>query len=126
MLKRVQIPDVLPGDLLLGSNFSLIAGDFEDIYGQQGGEADPDEPSPGPLAWDAVLTCFFIYLLSFLYCGTNLTHATALPWRAGCSFRRRRRRHGEQRRRRQTKAVYQQCEETDTGSRGVVPSICVQ
>jgi hypothetical protein len=58
MLKRVQIPDVLPSDLPSGSNFSLVAGDFEDVYGQQGGEADPDEPSAG--LWDAVLTCFFI------------------------------------------------------------------
>jgi carnosine N-methyltransferase len=58
MLKHVQIPDVLPSDLPPGSNFSLVAGDFEDVYGQQGGEADPDEPSAG--LWDAVLTCFFI------------------------------------------------------------------
>ena len=58
MLKRVQIPDVLPSDLPSGSNFSLVAGDFEDIYGQQSAEADPDEPSAG--LWDAVLTCFFI------------------------------------------------------------------
>ncbi|KAH9996103.1 N2227-domain-containing protein [Russula vinacea] len=41
-----------------GSNFSLVAGDFEEVYGQRDDEADPDEPSAGP--WDAVLTCFFI------------------------------------------------------------------
>ena len=58
MLKRVQIPDVLPSGLPPGSNFSLVAGDFEDVYGQQDGDADPDEPSAG--LWDAVLTCFFI------------------------------------------------------------------
>jgi carnosine N-methyltransferase len=58
MLKRVQIPDVLPSDLPKGSKFSLVAGDFEEVYGQQDGEANPDEPSAGP--WDAVLTCFFI------------------------------------------------------------------
>lgn len=58
MLKRVQIPDVLPSNLPPGSNFSLVAGDFEEVYGQQGGDADPDEPSTG--LWDAVLTCFFI------------------------------------------------------------------
>ncbi|KAH9997135.1 N2227-domain-containing protein [Russula vinacea] len=58
MLKRVQIPDVLPSDLPRGSNFSLVAGDFEEVYGQRDDEADPDEPSAGP--WDAVLTCFFI------------------------------------------------------------------
>jgi carnosine N-methyltransferase len=58
MLKRVQIPDVLPSDLPPGSNFSLVAGDFEEVYGRQDGDADPDEPSAG--LWDAVLTCFFI------------------------------------------------------------------
>ena len=58
MLKRVQIPDVRPSDLPRGSNFSLVAGDFEEVYGQRDDEADPDEPSAGP--WDAVLTCFFI------------------------------------------------------------------
>jgi len=58
MLKRVQIPDVLPSDLPPWSNFSLVAGDFEEVYGQQDGESDPNEPSAGQ--WDAVLTCFFI------------------------------------------------------------------
>lgn len=58
MLKRAQIPDVLPSDLPRGSNFSLVAGDFEEVYGQQDGDADPNEPSAG--LWDAVLTCFFI------------------------------------------------------------------
>jgi len=58
MLKRVQIPDVLPSDLPPGSNFSLVAGDFEEVYGQQDGELDPNEPSAGQ--WDAILTCFFI------------------------------------------------------------------
>lgn len=58
VLKRVQIPDVLPSDLPPGSNFSLVAGDFEEVYGQQDANADPDEPSEG--LWDAVLTCFFI------------------------------------------------------------------
>ncbi|KAI0301377.1 N2227-domain-containing protein [Russula brevipes] len=58
MLKRVQIPDVLPSDLPQGSNFSLVAGDFEEVYGQQDADPDPNGPSAGP--WDAVLTCFFI------------------------------------------------------------------
>ena len=64
VLKRVQIPDVLPSDLPPGSNFSLIAGDFEEVYGQQDGNEDPDEPSAG--VWDAVLTCFFIDTVSAL------------------------------------------------------------
>ena len=66
MLKRVQIPDVLPSDLPSGSNFSLVAGDFEDIYGQQSAEADADEPSAG--LWDAVLTCFFIDTVTICTC----------------------------------------------------------
>ncbi|KAH9955366.1 N2227-domain-containing protein [Russula dissimulans] len=58
VLKRVQIPDVLPSDLPPGSNFSLVAGDFEEVYGRQDDEEDTDEPSSG--LWDAVLTCFFV------------------------------------------------------------------
>ncbi|KAF5367133.1 hypothetical protein D9758_003878 [Tetrapyrgos nigripes] len=54
MLRAISIPDVLP-NLPAGSNFSLVAGDFEEIYG---GKADPDEPQSG--LWDAVMTCFFI------------------------------------------------------------------
>ncbi|TFK32167.1 N2227-like protein-domain-containing protein [Crucibulum laeve] len=55
MLHAVSIPDVLPSALPAGSDFSLVAGDFEEIYG---GETDPDEPQSGQ--WDAILTCFFI------------------------------------------------------------------
>ena len=75
MLKRVQIPDVLPSDLPPGSNFSLVAGDFEEVYGQQDREADPDEPSAG--LWDAVLTCFFIDTVTSLFLASlNESHAT--------------------------------------------------
>ena len=85
MLKRVQIPDILPSDLPPGSNFSLVAGDFEDIYGQQGGEADPDEPSAG--LWDAVLTCFFIDTVTIctLSCTVGRTLVTLLH--AGKKYR---------------------------------------
>ena len=71
MLKRVQIPDVLPSDLPPGSNFSLVAGEFEEVYGRQDGGADPDEPSAG--LWDAVLTCFFIdtVIIRSLSCTTE-------------------------------------------------------
>jgi len=51
----VSIPDVSPSALPPSANFSLVAGDFEEIYG---GESDPDEPQAGE--WDAVMTCFFI------------------------------------------------------------------
>ena len=76
MLKRVKIPDVLPSDLPPGSNFSLVAGDFEEVYGQQDGEADPNEPSAG--TWDAILTCFFIDTVRVLFsrCSTPDVHAT--------------------------------------------------
>ncbi|KAH6903305.1 N2227-like protein-domain-containing protein [Coprinopsis sp. MPI-PUGE-AT-0042] len=55
ILRPIRIPDVLPSDLPSTSNFSLVAGDFEEIYG---GEPDPDEPQSGH--WDAVVTCFFM------------------------------------------------------------------
>ncbi|KAJ4486811.1 N2227-like protein-domain-containing protein [Lentinula lateritia] len=54
MLRPIKIPDVEP-TLPSGSVFSLVAGDFEEIYG---GESDPNEPQAG--LWDAVMTCFFI------------------------------------------------------------------
>ncbi|KAJ8517718.1 hypothetical protein ONZ45_g5124 [Pleurotus djamor] len=55
MLRAVSLPDVLPSALPKGSNFSLVAGDFEEIYGE-----DTDEDGPSAGQWDAVLTCFFI------------------------------------------------------------------
>ncbi|KEP53569.1 MFS general substrate transporter [Rhizoctonia solani 123E] len=62
LLRAVQVPDVLPSDLPPGSNFSLVAGDFEEIYGvEPDPESDPSsEPEPHAGEWDAVLTCFFI------------------------------------------------------------------
>ncbi|KAI0698982.1 N2227-domain-containing protein [Cerioporus squamosus] len=56
LLRPITIPDVLPSSLPDGSDFSLVAGDFEEIYG--GLDDDPSEPHSGQ--WDAVLTCFFI------------------------------------------------------------------
>ncbi|KAJ7852827.1 N2227-like protein-domain-containing protein [Mycena olivaceomarginata] len=55
LMRPITIPDVLPSDLPDGVNFSLVAGDFEEIYGTQN---DANEPQSGQ--WDAVLTCFFI------------------------------------------------------------------
>ncbi|KAF8953329.1 N2227-domain-containing protein [Flammula alnicola] len=52
ILQAISIPDVSPSDLPPGSDFSLVAGDFEEIYG------DPEVTQSGE--WDAVLTCFFI------------------------------------------------------------------
>ncbi|PCH37437.1 N2227-domain-containing protein [Wolfiporia cocos MD-104 SS10] len=55
MLRPITVPDVLPSSLPPGSNFSLVAGDFEEIYGAENNE---DEPQAG--TWDAIMTCFFI------------------------------------------------------------------
>jgi len=55
MLRPIKIPDVLPSDLPRTAEFSLVAGDFEEVYG---GNAEPGEPHSGQ--WDAILTCFFI------------------------------------------------------------------
>jgi carnosine N-methyltransferase len=46
-LKAIAIPDVDPFSLPPGSDFSMAAGDFLEIY---------DEPGQ----WDAVVSCFFI------------------------------------------------------------------
>ncbi len=56
MLRAISIPDVLPSDLPPGSDFSLVAGDFEEIYGSEVDEGE--EPHSGQ--WNAILTCFFI------------------------------------------------------------------
>ena len=43
MLRGVRIPDVNPAGLPKGSNFSLVAGDFLDVYGDE----DEDEEWDG-------------------------------------------------------------------------------
>lgn len=61
LLKGFKIPDVLPSSLPPGPAFSLVAGDFEEIYGRL---TDDDEREPQQGKWDAVLTCFFIDTVS--------------------------------------------------------------
>lgn len=56
LLRPISFPDVSPSSLPADSNFSLVAGDFEEIYGPD--EYEDDEPQAG--AWDAILTCFFV------------------------------------------------------------------
>ncbi|KAF9255445.1 N2227-domain-containing protein [Marasmius fiardii PR-910] len=58
LLREIRIPDVVP-TLPGGSNFSLVAGDFEEIYGS-GQELDPNGEEPQSGLWDAIMTCFFI------------------------------------------------------------------
>ncbi|KAM9392862.1 carnosine N-methyltransferase [Pholidichthys leucotaenia] len=45
--RSIQFPDINPQSLPLDSDFSMVAGDFVEVY------ADPE-------SWDCVATCFFI------------------------------------------------------------------
>ncbi|KAG9301652.1 hypothetical protein G9A89_016722 [Geosiphon pyriformis] len=49
-LRPIYIPDVLPSDLPSTSDFSMVAGDFVEVYGEV------DQIGK----WDCVITCFFI------------------------------------------------------------------
>ena len=65
ILRSVTIPDVLPSDLPENSDFSLVAGDFEEIYGISDEDALKDETKePQEGRWHAVVTCFFIDTVS--------------------------------------------------------------
>ncbi|KAJ3147167.1 hypothetical protein HDU89_005764 [Geranomyces variabilis] len=46
----IQIPDVAISDIAGSAEFSMVAGDFLEVYGSQEHEG----------AWDAIVTCFFI------------------------------------------------------------------
>lgn len=50
MLRPIRIPDVLPSSLPQTSEFSMVAGEFCEVYSK------PDEAR----AWHVVATCFFI------------------------------------------------------------------
>lgn len=50
MLRPVAIPDINPSDLPSHVDFSMVAGEFIEVYSK------PEERE----AWDAVATCFFI------------------------------------------------------------------
>ncbi|KAJ8593712.1 N2227-domain-containing protein [Rhizopogon salebrosus TDB-379] len=76
MLRPVKIPDVLPSALPSGSNFSLVAGDFEEIYGTEYEEGDL-EPQAGQ--WDAVLTCFFIDTAKNIISYLRIIHRILTP-----------------------------------------------
>ncbi|KZS96886.1 N2227-domain-containing protein [Sistotremastrum niveocremeum HHB9708] len=58
LLRPVRIPDILPSNIPKGVDFSLVAGDFEEIYGATTTTNKGHEPQDGE--WDAILTCFFI------------------------------------------------------------------
>ncbi|KAI9260802.1 N2227-like protein-domain-containing protein [Sporodiniella umbellata] len=50
-LEPITIPDILPTNLPSTVDFSMVAGDFVEIYGQR-------ESNFG--AWDVIVTCYFI------------------------------------------------------------------
>ncbi|KAI8073723.1 N2227-domain-containing protein, partial [Thamnidium elegans] len=50
-LTAITIPDVLPTNLAPTVDFSMVAGDFIEVYGQQ---------AENEAAWDVVVTCFFM------------------------------------------------------------------
>ncbi|CAO3597148.1 unnamed protein product [Absidia cylindrospora] len=50
-LQPIRIPDVVPGNLPSTADFSMVAGDFLEVYGEHGENQG---------AWDVVVTCFFI------------------------------------------------------------------
>ena len=70
LLRRVSIPDVVPADVLdgKGGEFSLVAGDFEEIYGEQSWDVavgvEGEQGQRGK--WAAVVTCFFIDCVSMM------------------------------------------------------------
>ncbi|RGB26189.1 S-adenosylmethionine-dependent methyltransferase [Rhizophagus diaphanus] len=49
-LKPIFIPDILPSSIPPDSNFSMVAGDFVEVYGE---EQHIEK-------WDCIVTCFFI------------------------------------------------------------------
>lgn len=49
-LQPVQIPDLLPGNIPDGTDFSMVAGDFIEVYSR----------SEHAGIWSAVMTCFFL------------------------------------------------------------------
>ncbi|KAF8944723.1 hypothetical protein BGZ47_003789 [Haplosporangium gracile] len=51
VLTEATIPDVNPSEIPRGTDFSMVAGDFIEVYGME-------EENYGK--WDAVVTCFFI------------------------------------------------------------------
>ena len=68
LLRRVQLPDVCPAEVLGGGNdqageFSLVAGDFEEIYGESASPSGETHASQKG-QWGAVITCFFIDCVS--------------------------------------------------------------
>lgn len=76
LLRSVRVPDVVPAEILSGpiqpGGFSLVAGDFEEVYGPSQWHAAPANPAATDEEeedsghvnqrgrWSAIATCFFI------------------------------------------------------------------
>ncbi|TFK75538.1 N2227-domain-containing protein [Pluteus cervinus] len=74
MLRPIKIPDVLPTALPLQANFSLVAGDFEEVYGVTSNAAEPQHGK-----WDAILTCFFIDTAKNIINYLRIIHSILAP-----------------------------------------------
>ncbi|KAG8942829.1 hypothetical protein FRC03_002851 [Tulasnella sp. 419] len=87
-LRPISFPDVLPADLPENSDFSLVAGDFVEVYGvtdeDEAKERNNDdhggygkESQEGK--WNAVLTCFFIDTAKDIIEYLNIIHRVLVP-----------------------------------------------
>ncbi|ORY35874.1 N2227-like protein-domain-containing protein [Naematelia encephala] len=80
LLRRVDIPDICPSDVLgdgKGGPFSLVAGDFEEIYGEANwdhGDGRDGTRVAQRRRWGAVVTCFFIDCARNVLTFLNIIH----------------------------------------------------
>lgn len=65
---EIAIPDVVPGDELSeDSDFSMVAGDFVEVYSTQ------------PKSWDCIVTCYFIDTASNILKYIQTIHTALIP-----------------------------------------------
>ncbi|KAG8894249.1 hypothetical protein FRC01_013068 [Tulasnella sp. 417] len=79
----ILIPDVQPSDLPERSDFSLIAGDFIEIYGVTDEDVRSGKVDDGKTSqegkWNAVLTCFFIDTAKDIIEYLRIIHQALVP-----------------------------------------------
>ncbi|KAG9043300.1 hypothetical protein FS837_009763 [Tulasnella sp. UAMH 9824] len=79
----ISIPDVQPSDLPQPSDFSLVAGDFIEIYGVTDEDIRSGKVSDGKTSqeaqWNAVLTCFFIDTAKDIVEYLRIIHQALVP-----------------------------------------------
>ncbi|KAG8884284.1 hypothetical protein FRB98_002524 [Tulasnella sp. 332] len=80
LTRAIKIPDVRPSDLPDPSDFSLVAGDFTEIYGvsNEDQRQDPMKESH-EMQWNAVLTCFFIDTAKDIVEYLQIIHRILMP-----------------------------------------------